>query len=146
MLRVFTIGFTEKSAERFFSLLEESGATHLVDVRLNNRSQLAGFAKQDDLRFFLKRMLDMNYTHLDLLAPTQAMLDSYKKQKGSWGDYEREFLGLMKARQIESSVPPALLANGCLLCSEHLPDQCHRRLVLDYLKAFWPELEVVHLK
>ena len=144
-MKVFSIGFTEKPAERFFGLLERSGATRLLDVRLNNRSQLAGFAKRDDLRYFSRRILGMDYVHEPLLAPTQDMLDRYKKLRGDWGEYEREFQLLMRSRRIEETVPAALVSDSCLLCSENLPDHCHRRLVLEYLQQRWGGLEVVHL-
>lgn len=144
-MRVHTIGFTEKSAERFFTLLRGSGAKRLLDVRLNNRSQLAGFAKRDDLRFFLREVAGMDYVHEPLLAPTQELLDHYKKLKGDWGVYEAGFRALMEERRIESAVPLELVEGSCLLCSEHLPEHCHRRLVLEYLQPHWGEMEIVHL-
>ena len=145
-MKVHTIGFTEKSAERFFTLLRGSGAKRLLDVRLNNRSQLAGFAKRDDLRYFLREIVGMDYVHEPRLAPTQDLLDRYKKLKGDWGVYEDGFLALMRERAIESSVPRELVSGSCLLCSEHLPEHCHRRLVLDYLQLHWGEMELVHLR
>ena len=144
-MKLFTIGFTQKSAERFFTLLRESGAKRLVDVRLNNVSQLAGFAKRDDLRFFLRAICRMDYVHLPELAPMQEMLDRYKKQKGIWSVYEREFLDLMMRRGVERTVSRDVLAEGCLLCSEAEPQQCHRRLVAEYLKQHWGDVEIVHL-
>src|SRR3954468_10228856 len=101
MTQLFTIGFTKKSASTFFGLLRESGATGLVDVRLNNVSQLAGFAKRDDLEYFLKEICGMGYTHATSLAPTQPMLDELKKRKGDWATYEATFLALMRERRIE---------------------------------------------
>src|SRR5687768_14023033 len=115
-MKVFTIGFTKKSAQRFFETLRNSGAKQVVDVRLNNVSQLAGFAKRDDLEFFLKEICTMGYVHLPELAPTQEMLDEYKKLKGDWVTYEKRFLDLMKQRKIEHSVPKEIIAEGCLLC------------------------------
>jgi len=144
-MRVFTIGFTKKSAHRFFELLRSSGAKRVVDVRLNNVSQLAGFAKKDDLAYFLKEICRMEYVHLPQLAPTQEMLDAYKKQDGSWRAYETQFLVLMKQRHIETTVPREVIADGCLLCSEDKPDHCHRRLVIEYLKQHWPDVEITHL-
>lgn len=144
-MKIFTIGFTKKSAEAFFSKLRESGARRVVDVRLNNVSQLAGFAKRNDLEYFLRELCDMEYVHLPELAPMKEMLDQYKKQKGDWTAYEREFLDLMRRREIETTVPRDVLAEGCLLCSEHEPDRCHRRLVVEYLKGHWGDIEMVHL-
>lgn len=144
-MRVFTIGFTKKSAEVFFSKLRSSGAKRIVDVRLNNVSQLAGFAKRNDLQYFLREVCDMDYVHEPALAPTQDMLDRYKKTKGVWSVYEREFLELMRTREIERVVSRDVLSEGCLLCSEDKPHHCHRRLVAEYLEARWGDVEVVHL-
>lgn len=144
-MNVFTIGFTRISAERFFESLRRAGVKRIVDVRLNNTSQLAGFAKKDDLAYFLEKICAMQYVHLPELAPTQAMLDEYKKQKGSWAEYETKFLDLMRERQIEKTVSRDLIGDGCLLCSEDKPHHCHRRLVAEYLKAKWGDLEIKHL-
>lgn len=144
-MKVFTIGFTKKSARRFFETLKQSGAKRVVDVRLNNLSQLAGFAKRDDLEFFLKEVCGMGYVHLPDLAPTQEMLDDYKKLKGDWATYEKRFLDLMEKRRIENTLPKEVVAEGCLLCSEDKPHHCHRRLVAEYLKQHWGEVEISHL-
>lgn len=144
-MRIFTIGFTKKSASTFFSKLRQSGAKRVVDVRLNNVSQLAGFAKKNDLEFFLREICRMDYVHVPDLAPTQPMLDEYKKQKGEWSAYEAKFLGLMRERQIEKRIDPVTVAEGCLLCSEEKPHHCHRRLVAEYLKTHWKDVEIVHL-
>src|ERR1700730_8326131 len=126
-MKIFTIGFTKKSAEQFFTRLKNSGTERLVDVRLNNVSQLAGFAKKDDLRYFLKAIGGIDYLHLPTLAPTQEMLDSYKKKGGDWQLYDKQFLELMCERQIESEVSKEVLRNACLLCSEDTPEHFHRR-------------------
>jgi uncharacterized protein (DUF488 family) len=145
-MRLFTIGFTKKSAAQFFGLLRKHGIQRLIDVRLNNVSQLAGFAKRDDLRFFLKEVCGAEYVHEPLLAPTQEMLDAVKKQKGDWDEYERQFLVLMASRQIEKRLSPDLFAApSVLLCSEATAEHCHRRLVGEYLGGKWGELEMVHL-
>lgn len=144
-MKIFTIGFTKKSAEEFFTKLRNSGARRIVDVRLNNVSQLAGFAKRGDLEFFLREICSMDYTHVSTLAPKQEMLDRYRKQKGGWSAYEDEFLALMKERRIEETVSREVIADGCLLCSEDTPDRCHRRLVAEYLKEHWGGVEIVHL-
>ena len=144
-MRIFTIGFTKKSAESFFSLLINSGAKRLIDVRLNNISQLAGFAKKDDLKYFLRAICGMDYVHLPELAPTQPMLDAYKKEKGDWAAYELQFLDLMRSREIEKSLSKDVLADACLLCSEDKPQHCHRRLVTEYLRDKWGNVEIIHL-
>ena len=126
-MKIFTLGFTKKSAESFFSKLKNAGAERLIDIRLNNVSQLAGFTKRDDLRYFTKVICSIDYLHMPELAPTQQMLDDFKKLKGDWGLYEERFLQLMKERRIEETVSPETLDGACLLCSEekHLVfDKC----------------------
>ncbi len=144
-MKIFTIGFTKKSAETFFGALKRAGVSRLVDVRLHNVSQLAGFAKRDDLKYFTQSICGVPYIHTPELAPTQEMLDGYKKQKGSWSEYEGRFLGLMRARAIETSTPRELMDGCCLLCSEDKPHQCHRRLVAEYLNERWGDVEIEHL-
>ncbi len=144
-MKISTIGFTKKTAAKFFGLLRGSGAKRIVDVRLNNVSQLAGFAKKDDLAFFLREIASMEYVHVPELAPTQAMLDAYKKEKGDWQQYENRFLGLMRERKIEEKLPRSIFDGGCLLCSEDTPHHCHRRLVAEYLKQHWGDIEIKHL-
>jgi uncharacterized protein (DUF488 family) len=116
-----------------------------VDVRLNKVSQLAGFSKRDDLQYFLKQILGVEYVEAPLLAPTQTLLDAYKKNKGKWEDYERAFLSLLQERKIEDKIDPSILAGGCLLCSEDKPHQCHRRLIVEYLQARWGNLSINHI-
>lgn len=144
-IKINTIGFTKKTAEEFFGLVRDSGARRIVDVRLNNVSQLAGFAKKKDMQFFLKEMLDVDYVHLPELAPTQEILDAYKKQKGDWSVYEPAFLELMRQREIEKRIDPEIMAGGCLLCSEDKPHHCHRRLVAEYLREKWGDVQIEHL-
>lgn len=144
-MKVFTIGFTKKNARRFFETLRSSGVKRVVDVRLNNVSQLAGFAKKDDLAYFLDRIGGIEYVHVPALAPTQDILDDYKKKGGDWDVYEKKFIELMRQRRIEETVPRDLVADGCLLCSEDKPHHCHRRLVAEYLQRHWGGIEVRHL-
>jgi len=145
-MEIFTIGFTRKPAEKFFHLLQSSGARRIVDVRLNNVSQLAGFAKRDDLKFFVRELCSMEYVHVPDLAPTKDILDAFKKNGGNWEVYVDLFLQLLEERQVERSVPKELLDRGCLLCSENKPDHCHRRLVAEYLRDKWDEkLTITHL-
>ena len=144
-MKVFTIGFTKKNAEQFFGRLKQPGLVRLVDARLNNVSQLAGFTKKDDLRFFLRQISNIDYLHLPDLAPSQDILDDYKKNGGDWATYERKFLALMEMRRVEDKVSKDIINGGCLLCSEPTPEHCHRRLVAEYLKSRWGDLEIVHL-
>lgn len=144
-MKVYTIGFTKKSASDFFRLLSESGAKRLIDVRLNNVSQLSGFAKKDDLEYFVNTICRMKYVHMPELAPTKEMLASYRNGHRSWGTYESEFLALMDQRRIGKRGIKRIIANGCLLCSEDKPDRCHRRLVAEYLQRKWGALEILHL-
>jgi len=143
-MKLFTIGFTQTTAENFFSRLSKARVKKLVDVRLNNVSQLAGFAKKDDLRYFSKTICGINYECLPILAPTKDMLDEYKKSKGSWVAYAEKFLNLMATRKIET-LDRTQLDGGCLLCSEDKPHHCHRRLVAEYLKDKWHDVEIEHL-
>ena len=144
-MRLFTIGFTKSTAERFFTRLQKTGAKRLVDVRLHNVSQLAGFAKRDDLRYFLKAICGIDYAHRPELAPTDRLLDAYKKQGGDWSTYEENFLDLMRERRIEQTIPQDALDGSCLLCSEDKPHHCHRRLVAEYLREKWGNVEITHL-
>jgi uncharacterized protein (DUF488 family) len=146
-VEIFTIGFTQTPAAEFFGKLKQAGVKRLLDVRLNNTSQLAAYAKRDDLEYFLRAIADADYEHEPLLAPTQEMLDAYKKHKGSWPTYEEKFLDLMATRQIETQVDRARFAHTptALLCSERTAEHCHRRLVLDYLNDKWGDVVAVHL-
>ena len=145
-MEIYSIGFTQKSASQFFGTLKAHGIERLMDVRLNNTSQLAAFAKQADLAYFLREICGAAYEHEPLLAPTQEMLDSYKKQKGGWDAYEEAFLALMRARNIESALDKESFARRTeLLCSEPTPEHCHRRLVLEYLQNRWESVVIHHL-
>lgn len=143
-MKLFTIGFTKKSAESFFTTLKNADVARLVDIRLNNVSQLSGFTKKNDLRYFLKAICGIDYVHCEQFAPTQEIMDEYKKDGGSWSNFERKFLKLMTSRRVENT-DKKLLDGACLLCSEARPEHCHRSLVVDYLRAAWGNVEVVHL-
>lgn len=143
--RIFTIGFTKKNAERFFTLLKDAGVTKVIDVRLNNISQLAGFAKRDDLAFFLREICGCEYIHRPDLAPTKEILDSFKKKEFAWEHYEKKFKELMQERGLESMFSVDELNGSCLLCSEATSDMCHRRLVAEMFAEIYPEIELVHL-
>lgn len=145
-MNIYTIGFTKKNAESFFNFIKTERVSTMIDVRLNNVSQLAGFAKRDDLKFFLNELCQTDYIHIPDLAPTKEILTDYKKGIISWDNYENEFMNLMVKRNIERTIDKSLLENGCLLCSEHEPHFCHRRLVVEYLnKTTDYKLNVKHL-
>ena len=147
-IKIFTIGFTKKTAEHFFERLKSANVQRVVDIRLKNDSQLSGFAKaksDGDLPYLLKTIGDIGYIHLPDLAPTKDILDTYKKYKGDWDVYEKEFNKLMKERLIESRIDKSILNESCLLCSEHEPNHCHRRLVAEYLQENWKNVSIIHL-
>ncbi len=143
---IFTIGFTKKPAREFFESLQEHDIIRLVDVRLNNTSQLAGFAKRDDLEYFLQELVGARYEHQTMLAPTAELLKAYRKKEKSWEEYEREFLELMAERQVEEAIHPEDFGERTvLLCSENKPDRCHRRLVVEYLDRTWGAVRAIHI-
>jgi uncharacterized protein (DUF488 family) len=145
-VEICTIGFTKKSAAQFFGTLRKAGVEQLVDVRLNNVSQLAGFSKRDDLEFFLRELCGAEYRHEPVLAPTQTLLDSYKKRQLPWPKYEEVFLQLMAERRVEDVVDPAIFrTRTVLLCSEATAERCHRRLVVEYFDKTWGGVTAVHL-
>ena len=145
-MEIFTIGFTQKSAEAFFGTLKQSGVRQLVDVRLNNKSQLAGFAKRGDLAYFLRELCDAAYSHEPLLAPTQDMLGAYRRKIMTWSDYERKYLELLDSRQVGTQIARQTFeTRSVLLCSELKPDRCHRRLAAEYLAGVWGDVNIVHL-
>ncbi len=147
MSAIYTIGFTRKTAEVFFTLLGEAGVERLVDIRLHNRSQLAGFAKRDDLAWFARELAGIEYVHVPDLAPTQKLFDAFKKHGGSWEAYKQGFAALMDERGTYEAFDPELLRrNPCFLCSEASPERCHRRLVAEALAGRQPGLRVVHLE
>lgn len=144
-MKLFTIGFTQHSAEEFFTLLAKAGVRRVVDVRLNNTSQLAAFAKARDLEYFLRAIVGIKYVHIPDFAPTQEILDDFKKKKGDWAEYERKFQALMAERDISGIAARTLRDGDCLLCSEHTPEHCHRRLIAEHLEDKLGGFEVIHL-
>ncbi|MEA5578029.1 DUF488 domain-containing protein [Anabaena sp. UHCC 0451] len=132
---LFTIGFTQKKADQFFETLIKSGVKRVIDTRLNNVSQLAGFAKKQDLEYFLRKIGEIEYIHILDLAPTQDILDAYKKKQITWDVYEEKFNHLISQRQIENKLSIDIIDKSCLLCSELKPHNCHRRLVAEYLQC-----------
>jgi uncharacterized protein (DUF488 family) len=144
-MRLFTIGFTKKTAEEFFSTLSSAKVKTLIDVRLNNVSQLAGFSKRSDLEYFLRTICGIGYLHLPELAPTQDILDEYRKGGHNWAKYESQFLALLRKRKVAQTLDRNIFDRACLLCSEDTADQCHRRLVAEHLQKKWGGVEIVHL-
>ena len=145
-MEIYTIGFTQRSAADFFGALRDAGIRRLIDTRLNNTSQLAAFAKRDDLAFFLREIVGADYDHEPVLAPTQEMLDGYKKRRMDWADYETAYHALLRQRDVANSLDQALFEEpAVLLCSERTPDRCHRRLAVEYLATRWDGVTAVHL-
>ena len=144
-MKLYTIGFTRKSAERFFGLLRDSGAKRVVDIRRRNTSGLAGFSKKDDLAWFLRELCGMDYVHLPRLSPTDELLDAYRKKQITWDEYVPIFNNLIRRRLIHAAIPRDIIADSCLLCSEPTADRCHRRLVAEHLQRHWGDVEIVHL-
>ena len=146
-MEIFTIGFTRTTAEDFFGRLKSNRIERLLDVRLNNRSQLAGFAKRDDLAYFLRELVGAGYEHAPLLSPTPDILEEFKKRKEMpWEEYEDRFLALMREREIEDELRPEDFSRRTvLLCSESTPEHCHRRLVAEHLRDHWKDVEIIHL-
>jgi uncharacterized protein (DUF488 family) len=144
-INLYTIGFTQKTAKKFFETLLNAGVTRIIDTRLNNVSQLAGFTKRSDLEYFLEKIGGIKYTHILDMAPTKEILDAYKKNNGDWEIYEKEFLKLMREREVEKKISPDILEGSCLLCSEAKPHNCHRRLVAEYLSEKLGNINISHL-
>ncbi len=145
-MEIYTTGFTQKTAAQFFEALKQAGIKQLLDIRLNNSSQLAGFAKRLDLAYFLKELGGINYLHEPLLTPTPEILGKYRKQKGGWQTFEQEFLDLITGRKIEQKLNRKLFElPTVMLCSEHTAERCHRRLVAEYLQKRWGNITITHL-
>ena len=144
-VKLFTIGYAGKNAERFFTLLFKAGVKKVIDVRLYNTSQLAGFTKKDDLEYFLQAVAGIDYVHLPLMSPTKELLTGYKDGSISWAQYETRFDHMITQRQIEKHVNTQDLHMACLLCAEAKPDKCHRRLVAEYLAQHLQNILIEHL-
>jgi uncharacterized protein (DUF488 family) len=145
MIKLYTIGFTKKSAQTFFELLVQNQVRQILDTRIHNNSQLAGFAKAPDLAFFAHKIAAIDYSHHIDLAPTKALLSAYRKKEISWSDYEVAYLNLLDMRRIGDKIEIEKLHQNCLLCSEHSPEKCHRRLLAEYLQARFNDIEIKHL-
>ena len=144
-MELFTIGFAGKSAEQFFTSLVKHGVRKVIDIRLNNVSQLAGFTKKNDLKYFLKVIANIEYEYLPQLAATKELMDGYRQGKIAWKDYEATYLALLEERQVLKTLKPEDFNRACLLCSEEKPDHCHRRLAAEWLRGKWEGVEVRHI-
>jgi len=145
-MKLYAIGFTKKTAEEFFCLLKQHGVERMIDIRLHNSNQLAGFTKRDDLRFFLQAILNCEYHHFDFLAPTEEMFREYRKNC-DWQLYEKRFMQLMESRKAMEQLDSQFFREKpcCFLCSEATPEYCHRRLVAEMLAKNWRSVEIIHL-
>lgn len=147
MKTIYTAGFTKKTAEEFFNLLDENKISAVIDVRLNNKSQLAGFSKFPDIKFFLNKIINAEYIHDVNFAPSENILNNYKKKIINWSEYENKFAELMKVRKIEEYIPEKYFDADkiCLLCSEPTAENCHRRLVAEKFAEVFGEVKIIHL-
>jgi uncharacterized protein (DUF488 family) len=143
-----TIGFAKKSLRKFIGLLQDAGVTKVIDIRLHNTSQLAGYAKRDDLEFILETF-GIAYEHVPELAPTEELMKSYKKGSTDWETYTVALKELLNQRDAARLwLPPSRVFDdgvNCLLCAEDSPKRCHRRLVAEHFAALFPDIEVRHL-
>ena len=146
MIKLYTIGFTGKSAQKFFELLEQNKVRKIIDTRISNNSQLSGFAKGRDLEFFANRICGISYEHELNFAPTKELLGKYRKKEITWEEYTEEYVNLLETRNIRQMVEIESLHECCLLCSEHSPQKCHRRLLAEYLQASNPDIQIIHLQ
>ena len=144
---IYTLGFTQKNAETFFRLIKENQIEILLDIRLNNKSQLAGFTKGEDLKYFLKEICNCKYVHEEQFAPTKEILDDYKKKKNTWEQYVERYIPLMKSRGAVGNFMKhySSYERVCLLCSEPTPEQCHRRLFAEMIQKVHPEIQIRHI-
>lgn len=142
-MEIYTIGFTKKSAEEFFTILKQTGIKRLIDIRLHNQSQLAGFAKQDDLQYFLRELCGAEYRHEPRLAPSEDILEDYRHKRLAWEGYQTRFRQLLAERNVTGFLPGQLFeVPTVLLCSEPQADHCHRRLVAEYLQRIWDDVVI----
>ncbi|MFH2060466.1 MAG: DUF488 domain-containing protein [Pseudomonadota bacterium] len=145
MKKLYTIGYTQKTAEEFFGLLKANEIQQLFDIRLYNNTQLAGFTKQDSLEYFLWELLKIGYRCFPLMAPSKELFDDSKKNGLPWKDYELRFNRLIRDRAIEHMIEEYQIDHTCLLCCEPEATNCHRRLVAEYLQKHFDDIEIIHI-
>ena len=145
-MKVYTLGISKKSAEEFFTILKKADVKKVIDIRLNNRSQLLGFSKWQDLKYFCEKCHGIRYEHVPLLAPTKVLLKKYQKDK-NWSFYEVEFLRILESRPTIDIFKKACkdVNNICLLCSEPTAQKCHRKLVAEYIANHISGIKIGHL-
>lgn len=146
MIKLFTIGFAKKTAKYFFEILNNNGVEKIIDIRFNNKSQLAGFAKSPDIGYFAKEICNIDYEYIIDFAPTKELLSDYRNKKIDWLGYERIFRQLIEKRNVAKKYNIENFNNACFLCSEDVPDRCHRRLLVEYFKKINPNIKIIHLK
>jgi uncharacterized protein (DUF488 family) len=148
MIKIYTIGFTQKSAKHFFDTLYDNGIEMMIDIRINNISQLAGFAKGDDLEYFLDKIYGIKYVYRSVFAPTKELLKDYRDKVISWDEYIIIYNRMLDERNSCKNFLKdyANYNKVCLLCSEATAEKCHRRLLADRINQIFPtETEVIHL-
>ncbi len=144
---LYTIGFTKKSAEEFFELLLNNKVKKVIDIRRRNNSQLAGFAKASDLKFFLREIGDIDYVHKPKFAPSKELLDKWRNDEIDWEEYEKKYFNSIKENVDFDNLDYSIFDYSCLLCSENVPDKCHRRLLAEYIAEKSDcEVNIHHLK
>lgn len=144
-MKVYTIGFTKKSAKEFFTLLKAHDVRMVIDVRRNNRSQLAGFTKGDDLRFFLKEIGAIDYEWWEFCAPSETLLKSYQNGEVGWNEYTRTYEAEITKNKVAERIDVGKLHQACFLCSEPTPENCHRRLLAEHLRVRIKDLDIEHI-
>lgn len=145
-MNIYTIGFTKKTAQEFFEKLQSADAKYLLDTRLNNKSQLAGFTKKGNIEYFIEKLTDLKYVELPLLAPSDEVLKQYRSD-GDWDAYEVKYKRMLVKRGVAQAIDPSLFSDGAvLLCSEPTAEKCHRRLAAEFLqKEVLDGSSIVHL-
>lgn len=145
MKKLNTMGYEKKQPKEFFDLINAHGIKRVIDIRLYNNSQLSGFTKQNNLKYFLKELLDVDYIHIPLMAPSKKIFNDHKNNGLAWKDYERRFKRLINHRKIERLIDQRDIDGACLLCYESEATNCHRRLVAEYLQSHYSDIEIIHL-
>ena len=143
--KLYTMGYTQKTAEKLFNLLSEHEIKRLMDIRLHNNTQLAGFTKQNNFKYFIERLSDIEYRHIPLMAPSKDIFDDYMKNGLEWEGYELRFKRLIDQRKIEQLINEDEIDGACMLCCEPEATNCHRRLVAEYLQNYFKNIEIIHL-
>lgn len=144
-MNIYTVGFEQVPAKDFFETLRSSPAVRLIDARLNPNPEDGGYARGGDLAYLLGELCGMSYHHVPALAPTKQMVSEVLDRGGPWEAYEKSFLRLMRERCVEETVKRDLLDDAVVMCLERSADQCHRRLVAEYLQRAWPDVIIHHL-